>query len=339
MKILVTGGAGFIGSNFISYWLRKYSNDSIINLDLLTYAANPLTIEYHQRHFASRYEFVKGDICDQNIVNEVVKKVDMIVHFAAESHVDKSVEDPSKFVRTNVLGTYTLLEAARKNGNKRFHHVSTDEVFGTLELGSKEKFNEKTPYNPRSPYSASKAGSDHLVRAYFETFQLPVTITNCSNNYGPFQFPEKVIPLYITRLMRGLEIPVYGKGLAVRDYLFVEDHCSAIETVIKKGKIGETYCVGGDSERNTNQIAQLLTDKFDVSKSLIVYTQDRPGHDPRYAIDHSKITNELGWNPSVSFEEGIERTIQWYNNNRNWWQPISTKAEEIAEKYLSNRIN
>lgn len=337
MKILVTGGAGFIGSNFINYWLNKYQTDSIINLDLMTYAANEITVEHHKNQFKERYEFVKGDICDEKLVNELVSQCYMVVHFAAESHVDKSVEDPSAFVRTNVFGTHTLLESARKNGNKRFHHVSTDEVFGTLELGSSERFSEQTPYNPRSPYSASKAGSDHLVKAYYETYQLPVTITNCSNNYGPFQFPEKVIPLYITRLLKQKEIPVYGKGLAVRDYLYVEDHCSAIDAVIKNGRLGETYCVGGDSEKNTNQIAKLLAEKLNQPDSLIVYTKDRPGHDPRYAIDHSKITKELGWMPSVNFEEGIEKTISWYKENTDWWQPISAKAEEIAEKYLQNR--
>lgn len=334
MKLLVTGGSGFIGSNFIFYWLRKYPNDSIINLDLMTYCANPLTNEMHQKEFGNRVEFIKGDICNEELVDELVKKVDAIVHFAAESNVDRSVDSPHTFVRTNVLGTHVLLNSARKNGNKRFHHVSTDEVFGTLELNSQEKFNELTNYSPRSPYSASKAGSDHLVHAYFETYGLPITITNCSNNYGAFQFPEKVIPLFITRAMQDKLIPIYGKGLAVRDYLFVDDHCSAIETVLLHGKIGEKYCVGGDSERNTIEVASIILDKLGKPHDLIRHTADRPGHDPRYAIDHKKLTNELGWKPKVTFEEGLDLTIQWYKENENWWRPISTRAEEIAEKYL-----
>lgn len=338
MHILVTGGAGFIGSNFINYWLDKYSGDSIINLDLMTYAANPLTVEYHKKRYGSRYEFVQGDICNEVLVNELVKKVDLIVHFAAESHVDRSVLSPSDFIRTNVVGTQTLLDAARKNGNKRFHHISTDEVYGTLELGSDEKFTEETNYSPRSPYSASKAGSDHLAFAYFETYNLPVTLTNCTNNYGPFHFPEKVIPLYITRAMHNKQIPIYGKGIAIRDYLYVEDHCSAIEAVINKGKLGEKYCVGGDSEKNTVEVAHTILDILGKPHDLIVHTADRPGHDPRYAIDHSKITSELGWTPQYTFAEGIAATIEWYKTNKDWWEPISAKAEEVAEKYLANVI-
>ncbi len=336
MKLLITGGAGFIGANFIFYWLRKYQNDSIINLDLMTYCANPLTVEMHKKEFGDRYEFIKGDICDENLVDDLVKKVDAIVHFAAESSVDRSVDSPHTFVKTNVLGTHMLLNAARKNGNKRFHHISTDEVFGTLELYGSNKFSETTNYSPRSPYSASKTGSDLLVFAYFETYGLPITITNCSNNYGPFQFPEKVIPLYLTRSMNDKLIPIYGKGEAIRDYLFVEDHCSAIEMVLLKGKIGEKYCIGGDSEKNTLEVAKTILEKLEKPSDLIKHTIDRPGHDPRYAIDHAKITSELGWNPSVSFEEGIDKTIEWYKENTEWWKPISQKAEEIAEKYLKN---
>lgn len=335
MKLLVTGGAGFIASNFIHYWLRKYANDSIINLDLMTYAANPLTVHHHNQNFKDRYEFVQGDIQDEELVNKLVQKVDIIVHFAAESHVDRSVLDPQSFIKTNVLGTQVLLDTARKNGKKRFHHISTDEVFGTLELGTTEKFTEETPYSPRSPYSASKAGSDHLVNAYFETYGLPTTITNCTNNYGPYHFPEKVIPLYITRALYDKPIPIYGKGVAVRDYLYVEDHAVAIDLVIHNGKLGESYCVGGDSEKNTVEVAHTILDKLGKSYDLIKHTTDRPGHDPRYAMDHSKITRELGWNPSVNFEEGIERTIQWYKENEDWWKPISQEAESIAEKYLA----
>ncbi|MFW5720671.1 MAG: dTDP-glucose 4,6-dehydratase, partial [Candidatus Dojkabacteria bacterium] len=258
MKLLVTGGAGFIGSNFITYWLTKYSQDSIVNLDLMTYCANPLTVDQHIQQFGERYEFVKGDIADEQLVRSLVENVDVIVHFAAESNVDRSVASPENFVRTNVLGTQVLLHAALQAGKKRFHHVSTDEVFGTLELDSSGKFTESTNYSPRSPYSASKAGSDHLVYSYFETYGLPVTITNCSNNYGPCHFPEKVIPLYITRAMNDKLIPIYGKGVAIRDYLFVEDHCKAIELVLLQGRPGEKYCVGGDSERNTVQVARAV---------------------------------------------------------------------------------
>ncbi len=335
MKLLITGGAGFIGSNFINYWLSKHKKDLIINLDMMTYCANPLTIKYHKKNF-SNYKFIKGNICNEKIVSELVSQVDTIVHFAAESHVDRSIKNPNQFIKTNVVGTQTLLSKASEFNIKRFHHISTDEVFGTLELNSNEKFNEETPYKPRSPYSASKAASDHLVKAYFETYKLPVTITNCSNNYGPFQFPEKVIPLYITRLMRNKPIPIYGEGKAIRDYLYVEDHCRAIECVLKKGQIGETYCIGGDSERNTAQVANTILKELNKSKELIRHTKDRPGHDPRYAIDHSKITKELGWKPILSFKQGIKKTIKWYKKNKDWWKPISKKSEEIAEKYLSN---
>jgi dTDP-glucose 4,6-dehydratase len=338
MKLLITGAAGFIGSNFINYWLNKYKNDSVINLDAMTYAANPLTVEYHQKHFGDRYEFVKGNILDEKLVDELVKRADVIVHFAAESHVDRSVLNPGEFVETNVLGTHVLLNAARKNGNKRFHHISTDEVYGTLELGTTTKFNEKTPFSPHSPYSASKAGSDHLVMAYFDTYHLPVTITNCSNNYGPFHFPEKLIPLQIVRALNDKPFPIYGQGVAVRDWLFVEDHASAIELVLNKGRLGETYCVGGDSERNTVEVANTVLGKLGKSHDLMKHTMDRPGHDPRYSIDHTKLTTELGWKPSVTFEEGIERTIAWYKENEAWWSPIAHKAEEVAEKYLANSM-
>lgn len=336
MKLLVTGGSGFIGGNFVFYWLRKNPSGRLVNLDLMTYCANPRTVDRQKREFGDRYEFVAGDICDEALVDRLVAGVDAVVHFAAESHVDRSVTAPHEFVRTNVLGTQTLLDAARRHGKKRFHHVSTDEVYGTLELGSSEKFRESTPFSPRSPYSASKAGSDHLAAAYFETYGLPVTITNCSNNYGPYHFPEKVIPLYVTRAMQGKPFPIYGEGKAVRDYLYVEDHCRAIDLVLERGRLGETYCVGGDSERNTVEVARAVLGALGASESLKRHTVDRPGHDPRYAIDHSKLTSELGWNPSVSFEEGVRLTVEWYRANEEWWRPISAKAEEVAEKYLAN---
>lgn len=333
MNLLVTGGAGFIGANFIDYWARNHLKDTIINLDAITYAANPLTVKMHSKKYKN-YTFIKGDIRNKTTVDRLVKKVDIIVHFAAESHVDRSITNPNIFLETNILGTHNLLASAVKNGKKRFHHISTDEVYGTLPLHSKSKFSEKTSYMPRSPYSASKAASDHLVNAYFETYGLPVTITNCSNNYGPFQFPEKVIPLYITRLSKDLPIPIYGKGKAVRDYLYVEDHCTAIEKVILSKEYGETYCVGGDSEKNTKQIAKAILDALNKAESLIKYTQDRPGHDMRYAIDHSKITRKLGWKPKYSFQEGIQMTIDWYTRNEDWYMPIYKKAQAVAENYL-----
>ena len=318
MRLLVTGGAGFIGSNFILYWLKKYPKDYIINLDLLTYAGKLENLKEVENH--PGYQFVRGDICDREIVEAVLaEKIDALVHFAAESHVDRSIEDPAVFVRTNVLGTEVLLSVAREK-NVRFHHVSTDEVFGSLSLEGKEKFNEKTPYDPKSPYSASKASSDHLVRAYGHTYGLPFTITNCSNNYGPFQNREKLIPLFITNLMQDKKVPLYGKGINVRDWLFVEDHCRAIDMVLQKGKIGETYCVGGDSEKSNTEIAKILLGGLGKDESYIEYVPDRKGHDLRYAIDASKIKRELGWRPQVTFEEGIKKTIAWYKDNQDWWK-------------------
>jgi dTDP-glucose 4,6-dehydratase len=321
MKLLVTGGAGFIGSNFIHYWLKKYPEDQIVNLDLLTYAGNLENLSELENN--KNYKFIKGDICDKDLVNSLVKDADTIVHFAAESHVDRSILDAENFVRTNVLGTYNLLEAAKNNGNKRFHHISTDEVFGHLEPKD-PAFNEGTPYAPRSPYSASKAASDHLVRAYFSTYGLPITISNCSNNYGPYQFPEKLIPLFITNLVEGKKVPVYGDGMNVRDWLYVEDHCEAIDLIIKKGKIGETYCVGGNSEKPNIEITKKILELLCRDENWIEYVKDRPGHDRRYAIDFSKIKNELGWEPKVNFEAGLQKTIEWYKNNEDWWKNIKS---------------
>ncbi len=311
MKILVTGGAGFIGSNFILYMMEKYPDYKIVNLDKLTYAANLENLKSVAGN--PNYEFIQGDICDKNIVKKAMAPCDLVVHFAAESHVDRSIEGPAVFIETNVVGTLVLLETARELGIKRFHHISTDEVFGTLSLDDlEEKFSEKSPYAPRSPYSASKAASDHLVRAFVETYNLPATISNCTNNYGPFQFPEKIIPLFITNASQNMSLPIYGKGQAVRDYLYVTDHCQAIDLIIHKGKIGETYCIGGDSEKNGLDIANAILDILNKPKNLITFVEDRKGHDMRYAMDHSKITKELGWKPSVSFEEGIRKTIEWY---------------------------
>jgi len=331
MKILVTGGAGFIGSNFIIYMMDKYPNYEIVNLDKLTYAGNLENLKEVEGN--PNYTFIHGDICDKKIVRHAMKGCDLVVHFAAESHVDKSINEPSVFIQTNVVGTEVLLEVAKELEIKRFHHISTDEVFGTLPLDNlKVKFNETTPYYPRSPYSASKAGSDHLVRAYIETYNFPATISNCTNNYGPLQFPEKIIPLFITNAFENKPLPIYGKGKAVRDYLYVIDHCVAIDLIIHKGRIGETYCIGGDSEKNGLEIADTILDILDKPKTLKTFVEDRKGHDMRYAMNHSKITSELGWKPSVSFEEGIKKTIHWYETNKPWWQKI------ISKEYLnSNR--
>jgi dTDP-glucose 4,6-dehydratase len=321
MKLLVTGGAGFIGSNFILYWLKKYPNDKIINLDKLTYAGNLENLRSVEKN--PNYEFVRGDICDPKLVNSLTEKVDTIVHFAAESHVDRSIIDPAPFIKTNIEGTYVLLEAALRNKVKKFHHVSTDEVFGALELNSKEKFNDNTPYNPHSPYSASKASSDHLVRAYFDTYELPITISNCSNNFGPLQFPEKLIPLAITNLMEGKKVPVYGDGLYVRDWLYVEDHCKAIDLILQKGKVGETYLVGGLTEDISNiEIIKRILKIMGKDETQIEYVKDRPGHDRRYAVDWSRINQELGWKPEHNFDEYLRITVDWYKNNQEWWKKI-----------------
>lgn len=332
MKLLVTGGAGFIGSNFVHHILKTYPDYEVINLDALTYAGNLENLKELEND--PRHRFVKGDICDAVLVDDLAKQVDIIVHFAAESHVDRSIIDSAAFVRTNVIGTHTLLEAARKAGNLRFHHVSTDEVFGSL--GAQEApFSEVTPYDPRSPYSASKAGSDHLVRAYFHTHGLSVTISNCSNNYGPYHFPEKLIPLVITNLMQGKKIPVYGDGLNVRDWLYVEDHCRAIDTIIHKGKIGETYCVGGNGEKTNMEIVKTILKLLCRDESWIEYVEDRKGHDKRYAINFDKIKNELGWEPQVTFEDGIMKTVQWFTENEAWWKNIKSGEYETyyAKQY------
>lgn len=326
MKILVTGGAGFIGSNFIRYILKKYSASSadkpdykIINLDLLTYAGNLENLKDVEQN--PNYKFIKGDIADTETVNEAVRGCDLIVNFAAESHVDRSILDASAFIRTNIVGTHILLEAARKNGSVRFHHVSTDEVYGSLKPKD-APFNEKTPYSPSSPYSASKAAADYLVLSYFKTFNLPVTISNCSNNYGPYQFPEKLIPLAITNLLEGKKVPVYGTGENIRDWFFVEDHCEAIDAVIHRGKIGETYCGGGNSEKTNIEIVHKIIELLlggEASK-WIEFVKDRPGHDLRYAVDISRIKNELGWMPKTKLEDGLKKTIEWYRNNESWWK-------------------
>lgn len=331
MKILVTGGCGFIGNNFIRYWLKKHPKDKVVNLDKLTYAGHLSAT----KDFAgeSNYEFVKGCITNARVVQSAMRGADWVVHFAAESHVDRSVLGPSVFVRTNVVGTQVLLELALKNKVKRFHYVSTDEVFGSLPLGSKEKFTEETKYDPRSPYSASKAAGDHLVRAYFETYGLPITITNSSNNFGPYSDPEKFIPRMITNLIDGAKLPIYGDGKYVRDWVYVLDHVRAIETVLAKGKIGETYLVGGMSrDVNNLMVARELLKIFGKGEKSLKFVKDRPGHDRRYAVDWGKIHRELGWKPEYSFEEWLKETVVWYQENEWWWRPLKKRAEKLYAK-------
>jgi dTDP-glucose 4,6-dehydratase len=319
MKILVTGGAGFIGSNFIHYWLKNHASDQIINLDLLTYAGNLDNLKDLENN--PNYRFVKGDITDAALVASLLPGLDLIVHFAAESHVDRSIKDSADFIKTNVEGTRVLLEAAKNNGHIRFHHISTDEVFGALAMGA-APFDEKTPYNPRSPYSASKAASDHLVRAYYHTYKLPITISNCSNNYGPYQYPEKLIPLFVTNLIEGKKVPVYGAGANVRDWIHVDDHNRGVDFIIQKGKIGETYCLGGRSERTNLEITRLILSLMGRGEEMVDYVADRLGHDLRYAIDFSKAKAELGWEPQIDFASGLASTVQWYKDNEAWWKKL-----------------
>ena len=322
MKLLVTGGAGFIGSNFIHHILSTYPDYQVINLDVLTYAGNLENLKRWEGN--ARYTFMKGNITDADVVEPLVAECDIVVHFAAESHVDRSIMNPGIFLETNVRGTYVLLEAARKHG-KRFHHVSTDEVFGALGPDDKP-FDEDTPYDPRSPYSASKAASDHLVRAYFHTYGLPITISNCSNNYGPYHFPEKLIPLAITNILEGGKVPVYGDGLQVRDWLYIEDHCRAIDLIIHRGKIGKTYCVGGGNQPTNLIVIQKVCALLGRDDSEIKFVKDRPGHDRRYAMNYGKIKRDLGWQPTVTLEEGLAKTVEWYRKNEQWWKILKKRS-------------
>lgn len=325
MKLLITGGAGFIGSNFIHYWLKEHPSDYIINLDKLTYAGNLDNLKDITQN--KNYKFVKGDICNKKLVNSLVKDTDFIVHFAAESHNDRVNIDPSIALRTNLIGTDVLLEAALKNGKKRFHHISTDEVFGHLQ-SRKGFFREDTSYNPRSFYPASKASADFWVRAYFTTKGLPITISNCSNNFGQYQHPEKIIPLFVTNLIENKKVPLYGDGSNIRDWLYVKDHCSAIDLILQKGKIGETYNIGANYEVSNLELTKKILKLLDKNENTIKYVQDRPGHDWRYAIDSSKIRKELGWQPKYSFEKALEETIIWYKKNEWWWKKLKDKAFE-----------
>ena len=329
MKILVTGGAGFIGSNFIRYWLNKYKKDFVVNLDILTHAGNLDNLVDVQKKHKDRYKFVKGDITNLEFVDALVKedKPNVIVNFAAESHNSYAILNPTIFFKTNVIGTQTLLEVARRNKINRFHHISTCEVYGDLPLESKEKFREDSPYRPNTPYNASKAGADLAVRAYFKTFKLPVTISNCSNNYGPYQFPEKLISLFVTNLLENKPVPVYKSSQNKREWLHVLDHCTAVDLVIQKGKIGETYNVGSGVEKSIEEISDIIFETLKKPRSLKKYVSDRPGHDRRYLLDSSKIKKELGWKPEVTFESGIKETIEWYIANKNWWEPLKEKLK------------
>ncbi|MBS4760606.1 MAG: dTDP-glucose 4,6-dehydratase [Clostridium sp.] len=321
LKILVTGGAGFIGSCFIRQMLETHPEYKIINLDALTYAGNIENLDDIKNN--QNYKFVKGNICDKNLVRSLVEESDAVVNFAAESHVDRSITGPEIFIETNVQGTLNLLQAAKEANIERFLQVSTDEVYGTL--GKDGYFYETTPLAPNSPYSASKASADLLVRAYYETYKMPVLNTRCSNNYGPYQYPEKLIPFFISQLLKGEKVPVYGDGMNVRDWLYVYDHCSAIDTVLHKGKVGEVYNIGGHNEKTNLEITHIILEAMGKDESYIKYVEDRLGHDRRYAIDNHKIQTELGWEPSVTFKEGIKLTIDWYLKNQDWIKSIENK--------------
>ncbi|HIQ89513.1 TPA: dTDP-glucose 4,6-dehydratase [Candidatus Galligastranaerophilus faecipullorum] len=321
MKILVTGGAGFIGSCFIRHMLKSHPDYKIINFDCLTYAGNIENLDDIKN--SPNYSFIKADICDKKAVDRAVSEVDCVINFAAESHVDRSILNPEIFIETNIKGTLNLLDCAKKHGIQRYLQVSTDEVYGTL--GKDGYFTENTPLAPNSPYSASKAGADMLVRSYFETYKTPVLITRCSNNYGPYQYPEKLIPFFISKLLKGEKVPLYGDGLNIRDWLYVYDHCRAIDTVLHKGREGEVYNIGGHNEKSNFEITKIILKEMGRDESSIEYVKDRLGHDRRYAIDNTKITTELGWEPSLTFEEGIKLTINWYLNNIEWIKSIENK--------------
>lgn len=351
-RLLVTGGAGFIGSNFVHHWCVSYPDDRVVVLDALTYAGNKANLAAWSGR--ENFLFVQGDICDRSLVDKLLEaeNIDTIVHFAAESHVDRSILGPGAFVQTNVVGTFTLLEAFRhhwevkkKPANYLFLHVSTDEVYGSL-AADEAAFSESTPYAPNSPYSASKAGSDHLVRAYYRTYGLPTIITNCSNNYGRYQFPEKLIPLMCINILLGKLLPVYGDGKNVRDWLYVDDHCRALDVVINRGKIGETYNIGGNNEVENIHLVQILCQLMDElapdlpvrpAADLITFVKDRPGHDRRYAIDATKIQTQLGWTPSVTFASGLRLTVEWYLTHRDWWKPLL--SQEYQAYYRKNYLD
>ena len=348
-NIVVTGGAGFIGSNFVRHWCQSYPEDRVVVLDALTYAGNRANIA--DLEATANLKFIQGNICDRALVDEILATEDIntIAHFAAESHVDRSILEPGAFIQTNLVGTFTMLEAFRQRWQSqaqvddyRFLHVSTDEVYGSL-AADDPAFTETTPYTPNSPYSASKAGSDHLARAYFHTYDMPTMITNCSNNYGAYHFPEKLIPLMCINILLGKKLPVYGDGQNIRDWLYVEDHCRALDTVIHRGRPGQTYNIGGNNEVKNIDLVHLLCKLMDElapelpvrpSAELITFVKDRPGHDRRYAIDASKIKQELDWTPQVTVEEGLHKTVQWYLNNQDWWQPLLSPEYQNYYKQL-----
>lgn len=326
-KILITGGAGFMGSNFIHYILNKYPDYQVINLDKLTYAGNLENLRDIENN--PNYEFVKGDIADVKLVSDLIPKVDAVVNYAAETHVDRSILEPRAFAETDVLGTLTILNAIREHGNNtKLIQISTDEVFGSIEEG---KFTENSPFEPNSPYAASKAGGDLMCRAFYVTYNTPVVVTHSCNFYGPYHYPEKLIPLAITNLLEGKKVPVYGDGMQVREWIYTEDHCSAVDAILHKGKEGEVYNIGSDDERHNLDTIKLILSNMGLNDSYIEYVKDRPGHDRRYSLDTSKLRNELGWKPEVKFEEGILKTIEWFENNENWWKPI--KSGEYLEYY------
>lgn len=341
MKILVTGGAGFIGGNFVHYMVNKYPEDMIVNLDLLTYAGNLETLKPVEDK--PNYKFVRGDIADRPFIMDLFEKeqFDVVINFAAESHVDRSITDPGIFVQTNVLGTQVLLDASRAYGVKRYHQVSTDEVYGDLPLDRPDLFfTEETPIHTSSPYSSSKASADLFVLAYYRTYGLPVTVSRCSNNYGPYHFPEKLIPLMISRALADEPLPVYGKGDNVRDWLYVEDHCAAIDLIVRNGRVGEVYNIGGHNERTNLEVVKTILKALDKPESLIHFVTDRPGHDRRYAIDPTKIETELGWTPKHNFDTGIQETIKWYLENQDWWKHIlSGEYSNYFEKMYGERLS
>ncbi len=326
MKLLVTGGAGFIGSCFVRHILNKYPDYKVINIDALTYAGNIANLDDVDDN--PNYYFAHGDIRDQRLVSDLVSKADAVINFAAESHVDRSISGPEIFIDTNVKGTLNLLQAAKNSNVQRYLQVSTDEVYGSL--GNTGYFYETTPIAPNSPYSASKASADLLVRAYYETYKMPVLITRCSNNYGPYQYPEKLIPFFISQLLKGEKVPVYGDGMNVRDWLYVYDHCAAIDAVLHKGRVGEVYNIGGHNEKTNLEITRIILEAMGKDESSIKYVEDRLGHDRRYAIDNTKIQTELGWEPSVTFEEGIKLTIDWYLNNQDWINALVEKKASLV---------
>jgi dTDP-glucose 4,6-dehydratase len=334
MRLMVTGGAGFIGSNFIRYWFARHARDEIVNVDLLTYAGDLANVADVARAHGDRYAFERADICDAAAIDAIVaaRRPDVIVNFAAESHNSRGVLDPGAFMRTNALGTQTLLEAARQRNVPRFHHISTCEVFGDLSLDTTESFTETSPFRPRTPYNASKAAAELIVQAYHLTFGLATTVTNCSNNYGPWQHPEKVIPLFATNALDDEPLPLYRQSQNRREWLHVDDHCAAIELVLDRGRFGETYNVGSGEERSVEEIADAILEAADKPKSLKSYVDDRPGHDRRYLLDHSKITRELGWRPAISFDRGLRQTFDWYRTHREWWSPKKALTKKQVDE-------